>query len=326
MAEVKPSAETLVEIFRRMTLISRNDELTRKAIRTGRLVTPYYSPKGQEAIPAALSVSLREDDQLCTIYRGVHDILAKGMPLEALWAEQGGRETGACKGRGGPLHFTHAESGVMVTTGIVGSSMPIANGLAWAAQMEGSDRVVVASFGDGASNIGAFHESLNLASLWKLPVIFLCQNNRYGEHTRYEKSTSAKRIADRGVAYDMAALRIDGNDPVEVWKAGHDAVARARAGDGPTLIEAMTFRFHGHVMGDADKYMDKEEKAAAIAADPTKLFRARLLQQGVADETALSAIESEIDARIEAAIAFALNSPWPDPAGLTDYVLAKQVA
>lgn len=305
------NAATQLEIFRRMTLISQNDEVTRKVIRTGRLVTPYYSPKGQEAIPAAVSVNLRDDDQICTIYRGVHDMLAKGIPLELLWAEQAGRATGACKGKGGPMHVSHPPTGVMVTTGIVGSSMPIANGLAWSFQLDGSDRVAVAYFGDGASNIGAFHESLNLAAVWKLPVIFVCQNNRYGEHTRYEKATAAKQIADRAISYNIPGVRVDGNDPMAMYECARTAVARARKGEGPTLIEAMTFRFHGHVLGDADNYMDKAEKAAWVAKDPTQLFRARLIREGLASETQLKDIEHSIQQRIEAAVEHALASPWP---------------
>ena len=319
-------ATTQLEIYRRMALISLNDEVTRKVIRTGRLVTPYYSPKGQEAIPSAVSVNLRSDDQICTIYRGVHDMLAKGIDLKLLWAEQAGRATGACKGKGGPLHVSHPSSGVMVTTGIVGSSMPIANGLAWAFQLAGTDQVVVAYFGDGASNIGAFHEALNLAAVWQLPVVFVCQNNRYGEHTRYEKATSAVRVADRAVGYNMPGVRVDGNDPLHVYAAAREAIERARAGKGPTLIEAMTFRFYGHVMGDADNYMDKAEKAAAMAADPTKLFRAKLITAGVAKEEQLAAIEADIQRRIDAAVEFALASAWPEEIELKRDVLAQEVS
>lgn len=321
-----PDEATQLDIYKRMTLISQNDEVTRKVIRTGRLVTPYYSPKGQEAIPAAVSVSLRADDQICTIYRGVHDMLAKGIDLKVLWAEQAGRITGACKGKGGPLHVSHPPTGVMVTTGIVGSSMPIANGLAWSFQLSGSDQVVVAYFGDGASNIGAFHEALNLAAVWKLPVVFVCQNNRYGEHTRYEKATSALRIADRAIGYNIPGVRVDGNEPLEVYAAAREAIERARGGKGPTLIEAMTFRFYGHVMGDADAYMDKAEKAAAMAADPTRRFREQLVKNGVATEKQLEAIERETQARIEEAVEFALTSAWPDPIELERDVLAEQGA
>ena len=187
-----PERTTLVDIYRRMTLIKQNDERFRAVIKAGKIVAPYYSPRGQEVIPAAVSVNLTDADYICTIYRGVHDMLAKGVPVKLLWAEIAGKATGTCKGKGGPMHITHPASGVMVTTGVVGSSMPIANGLALAAQIRGEQRVTIAYFGDGASNIGAFHESLNMAAVWKLPVLFVCQNNEYGEHTRYEVTTSAQ--------------------------------------------------------------------------------------------------------------------------------------
>ena len=160
----RADAETLIEIYRRVALLHANDETVRKTIRSGKLAMVYYSYRGQEVIPAALSVSLRDDDYICTIYRGIHDMLAKGFPLKPLWAELAGKQEGACKGKGGPMHLTYPEKGVMVTTGIVGSTLPIANGLAWAAQLDRTDRVAVANFGDGASNIGAFHEALNMAS------------------------------------------------------------------------------------------------------------------------------------------------------------------
>jgi pyruvate dehydrogenase E1 component alpha subunit len=261
-------------------------------------------------IPSAVSASLN-DDYIVTIYRGIHDMLAKGMPLKDLWAEIAGRVDGTCKGKGGPMHLTYPAKGIMVTTGIVGSSMPIANGLGWASQLSGDGRVTVASFGDGASNIGAFHESLNLAAVWKLPVVFVCQNNLYGEHTTYEKATSAKRIADRAASYDIPGVRVDGNDPVAMFNVARGAIERARAGEGPTLIEAMTFRFHGHVFGDADGYMDKAQKQAAVAADPVPAFRARLIADGIASESVLADMESEIDAAIDEAVEFALASPFP---------------
>src|SRR3546814_418577 len=162
----RPSIDTMVEIYRRMALIMRNDERFRSMIKSGRLMMPYYSTRGQEAIPAAMAVNLQPEDYVCTIYRGIHDSLAKGVPMKLLWAELAGRATGTCKGKGGPMHITHPHSGVMVTTGIVGSSMPIANGLAWVAQLRGERRVTVECFGDGAANIGAFHEALNLEALW----------------------------------------------------------------------------------------------------------------------------------------------------------------
>lgn len=324
-ADTRPDAATLLEIFNRAALLKLNDERSRKVISTGRLVMPYYSYRGQEMIPAATSVGLRDDDYIVTIYRGIHDMLAKGMPLKTLWAEIAGRATGSCKGKGGPMHLTHPEKGVMVTTGIVGSSMPIANGLGWGAQLDGSDRVVVASFGDGASNIGAFHESLNMAAVWKLPVIFLCQNNLYAEHTTYAKGTSAARVADRGAAYGIPGIRVDGNDPVAMYQVAQTAIARARAGDGPTLIEAMTFRFHGHVFGDAGGYIPQAEMEAARANDPYPRFRQSLIDQGIATEEDLAAIEAAHDAALDEAVEFALNSPFPESDELYRDVYAEEV-
>ena len=318
-----PDRTTLFEIYKRVALLKANDERSRKVIMTGRLVMPYYSYRGQEVIPAAMATALTDDDYWVTIYRGIHDMLAKGMPLNDLWAEIAGRVDGTCKGKGGPMHLTYPEKGIMVTTGIVGSSMPIANGIAWGSQLKGNNRVTVATFGDGATNIGAFHESLNLASVWKLPVIFLCQNNLYSEHTTYEKATAAKRVADRAAAYNMPGVRVNGNDPVEMYAAAREAVDRARAGDGPTLIEAMTFRFYGHVFGDADAYMDKGQKQAAMNADPVPLFRARLIAEGIATEAELVAIETEIETRIDTAVEFALASAFPDLGELTRDVYAE---
>lgn len=321
-----PDEATLLEIYRRVALLKANDERSRKVIMSGRLVMPYYSYRGQEVIPAAVATALNDEDYWVTIYRGIHDMLAKGMPLNDLWAEIAGRVDGTCKGKGGPMHLTYPKKGIMVTTGIVGSSMPIANGIAWGSQLSGNRRVTVATFGDGASNIGAFHESLNLASVWKLPVIFLCQNNLYGEHTTYEKATAVDRIADRAAAYRMPGVRVNGNDPIEMFAAAREAVERARAGEGPTLIEAMTFRFHGHVFGDADAYMDKAQKQAAMAADPVPLFRAHLIANGIASEDELAKLEAEIERQIDAAVEFALASPFPEPHELTKDVYAEGVA
>jgi pyruvate dehydrogenase E1 component alpha subunit len=320
-----PSKAILVDLYRRMTLIKQNDERFRATIKAGKIVAPYYSPRGQEVIPSAVSVNLRDTDYICTIYRGIHDMLAKGVPMKQLWAEIAGKVTGTCKGKGGPMHITHPASGVMVTTGIVGSSMPIANGLALAAQIRGEDRVAVAYFGDGASNIGAFHEALNLASVWKLPVVFVCQNNRYGEHTKYEVATSAKRVSDRAAGYQMPGVTVDGNDPLAMYAAAKDAIDRARAGAGPTLLEAMTFRFHGHVFGDMDGYMGKGEKDGWIAKDPVPAFRAWLVQQGHGTEAELAALESAIEKQLDEAVEFALSSAVPDIAELRRDVFAEEL-
>jgi len=320
-----PSADTLVDIYRRMLRIERNDDAIRKTVRLGRLTMPYYSARGQEVIPSAISALLQKDDQICTIYRGIQDMVAKDMPLRPLWAEIAGRVDGTCKGKGGPMHLTHPETGVMVTTGIVGSSMPIANGLGWAAQLDGSKRVSIAYFGDGASNIGAFHESLNLASLWKLPVIFVCQNNGFAEHTRYENGTSVDFISKRAIGYGMPGYTVDGNDPWAMYAAAYEAINLAREGGGPTLLECKTFRFLGHVLGDDDKYMTKEEKAAAIAKDPLPAFRARLLAEGHATDEQLTKLQADIQAEVDDAMEFGLASAYPSVDELRRDVFATEI-
>jgi acetoin:2,6-dichlorophenolindophenol oxidoreductase subunit alpha len=322
----KPDGKALNDIYRRMLRIERNDDAIRASIRRGRITAPYYSGRGQEVIPSTISHFLNDDDQICTIYRGIHDMVAKDMPLKPLWAEIMGKVDGTCKGKGGPMHLTHPETGVMVTTGIVGSSMPIANGLGWAALLDGSKRVVVAYFGDGASNIGAFHEALNLASLWKLPVLFVCQNNGFAEHTRFEYGTAVDKISTRAVSYTMPGYTVDGNDPWDMYAHVAVAVERARAGEGPTLLECKTFRFLGHLMGDDDFYMDKEEKAAAMAKDPLPAFRAKLIELGHATEEELAALQASIEAEIAAAQEFGTNSPTPSLDELRRDVFAEEMS
>ena len=323
--EPNAKADILLAIYKKATLIRRNDERVIKEMMSGRLQTPYYSPRGQEIIPSALSLHLNDGDTICTIYRGTHDMLAKGFPLKPLWAELAGRVTGSCKGKGGTMHLTHPESGCMVTTGIVGSSMPVATGLGWAARLDGNGHVAIANFGDGAANIGAFHESLNMAALWKLPVVFVCQNNLYAEHTSFANSTLIERISDRAASYGMVGETVNGNDPEAMYSTAQAAVARARAGDGPTLIEALTFRFNGHLVGDSSPYIPKEEMAAAIEADPVPALRARLIAAGT-DEAVLLAIEEAIDAEIDDAVNAAYAADYPDVAELKRDVFAQELA
>jgi pyruvate dehydrogenase E1 component alpha subunit len=214
----------------------------------------------------------------------------------------------------------------MVTTGVVGSGLPIACGLALASQVRGEKRVTVTNFGDGASNIGAFHESLNLASVWKLPVIFLCQNNRYAEHTAFAKGTSIEFIADRAKSYSMPGIHVDGNDPVAVYNVARTAIDRARSGQGPTLIEAVTFRFNGHLIGDMGEYIPKPEYQAAVTADPYPRYRQWLLDQKHSTAAALDTIDAEVNAELEAAVKFAFDSPLTDPVEITRDIYADAVA
>lgn len=318
-----PGTAELLQVYRTAERIRQNDEQMRAAIRQSKLAIIYYSPRGQEIIPSAVCAHLEPTDYLVTIYRGIHDQIAKGVPLRQLWAEYAGKVTGTCKGKGGPMHITHPETGVMVTTGIVGSGLPIANGFGLASQLSGDKRVTVATFGDGATNIGAFHEALNMASLWKLPVIFLCQNNGYAEHTRFDECTSSENIAIRGMSYAMASVQVDGNDPVAMWQVARDAVARARSGQGPTLIEAKTFRFHGHLVGDPGDYIPKQEMEAALAADPVPLLRRALIEKHGVAEQVLFDMEAGITAEVRDALEFALSSEYPPLSENSTDILAE---
>lgn len=328
MANKQFSADpaTLLDIYKRAALLKANDERARKVILSGQIAMVYYSYRGQEIIPSVMGNLLRDDDTICTIYRGIHDMLGKGFPLKELWAELAGRVTGSCKGKGGPMHLTYPPKGIMVTTGIVGSSAPIANGLAWAAQLDKSDRVSICTFGDGASNIGAIHEAMNLASVWKLPTIFVCQNNLFAEHTTFEKMTGGQNVANRAEGYGMPGVRVDGNDPDAMYSAFAEAVARARAGEGPTLLECMTFRFFGHNFGDDDSYIPPAQKATAMEADPVPRLRARIIADRIASEEELTSFEADIEAQIDEALEFALASPWPEPDDLRFDVFEKEIA
>jgi pyruvate dehydrogenase E1 component alpha subunit len=304
--------QTLLAIYKKALRIQLVDERVRGLLMSGRMAAVYYSPRGQEIVSAAMCENLKPTDYLLTTYRGIHDQLAKGIPLNQLFAEYYGKATGTCKGKGGPMHITYPKAGIMVTTGIVGGGLPIANGLGLASQIKGDGRVTVVCFGDGAANIGAFHESLNMASLWKLPVIFLCQNNLFGECTSYEKATAVNHIAERAASYNMRGVTVDGNDAQAMYQAAHEAVARARAGEGPTLLEAVTFRFMGHFVGDAGAYIPKDVYAAAQKRDPMPRTRQQVLDSGAATEADLEALAKEINAEIDDALKFAADSPLPD--------------
>lgn len=312
-------------MFETMTRIRRCDERFRTLLASGQIVVTYYSPRGQEVIPAAFSIVLRPDDYVVTTYRGLHDHLAKGVALRDLWAEFLGRGAGPGKGKGGPMHITDPRVGLMVTSGVVGGGLPIANGFGLAARLAGTDQVTVVNFGDGATNIGAFHEALNLASVWRLPVVFVCQNNRYAEHTAYAVGTSVARVADRAAGYSMPGVTVDGNDPLEMFSAASEAVARARAGEGPTLIEAVTYRLEGHVVGDRMAYMPAEEREAALAADPVPAFRRWLVDQGHFTAAQLGEVEERVEAEIDDAVAYALACPPPPASELFEDVYAVPI-
>nr|WP_310525169.1 dehydrogenase E1 component subunit alpha/beta [Polymorphobacter sp.] len=302
--------ETAVTVYRTMARIAATDKRIQQGLAAGDLQFQYYPCGGQEAIPATIAAHLRPDDQSVITYRCIHDIVAKGTPLTEIMAEMYGRVTGTSKGKGGPMHLSDPNSGLMATTGIVGAGAPIATGLALAAQMQGSDRVTLCSFGDGAANIGAVHEALNLAGLWKLPLVFVCQNNLYAEYTDFANSTAAPDIASRAAGYGIAGEKVDGTDPHALYEAAGRAVARARSGEGPTLLECVAHRLQGHSYGSDEGHMDAGLLATARAEAPLITFRARLLRDGVT-AARLDAIDAAALAEVDAAQAFAQSSPHP---------------
>ena len=303
--------ETLQAIFQMMVRIAAADAAIQRGLSAGELQFQYYPCGGQEAIAAALSMILNKDDYMVTTYRGIHDIIAKGTPMREIMAELFGRISGTSKGKGGPMHLSDPASGLMVTTGIVGAGIPIANGLGLASILQGNDRVTAVSFGDGATSIGAFHEALNLASLWQLPVIFICQNNQYAEYTAVADYTRSRSLASRAEAYEMPGVQVDGNDPVALVGAFSDAAELARSGGGPTLIEALCHRLQGHAFGSEQTHMDQTALEDAIARAPVPTFRQRLLDEGICSEDDLAAMEKEARQEVEDAVDFARNEPPP---------------
>ena len=298
-------------LYELMTLMKAADDRLSKGIASGELMCVYWPSRGQEAIAAAFGVSLRGDDQLVTTYRGLHDLIGKGVPLIEIYGEMLGRQVGASRGKGGTMHITRPESGVMLTTGIVGAGLPVAVGLALAAKRSRLDRVTVVSFGDGATNTGSFHEAVNLAAVWDLPVVFVCQNNQYGEMTPVDHTMKIEHVADRAAGYAIPGARVDGNDPTAVAAALDVAVERARRGDGPTLLECVTFRFRGHYFGDPMAYIPKEQLEAAERADPLPRFRARLLDAGECSERELDEVEEAARVEVEEALARVMAAPPP---------------
>jgi 2-oxoisovalerate dehydrogenase E1 component len=316
------SRDQALDIFRTMTRIRACDDRIQMSLKAGHLQFQYYPCGGQEAIPATINALLRPDDYVVTTYRVVHDIIAKGSSMREVMAEMYGRVTGTSKGKGGPMHLADPKNGLMVTTGIVGAGLPISNGLALAEQLKGTDKVVVVSFGDGAANIGAFNESVNMAALWNLPVIFLCQNNLYAEYTDLAASTKTKHIADRAAGYGLPGVTVDGTDPEAIYAAAKAAIERARKGEGPTLLECVSHRLQGHAFGSAEEHMDQDKLAAARAAAPMITFRAALLSSYGVTEAELAQIEADAQAEVEDALLHAEESQNPGPGDLYTEIYA----
>jgi acetoin:2,6-dichlorophenolindophenol oxidoreductase subunit alpha len=268
---------------------------------------------GQEAVAAGFSAAMREDDYAFATYRGHNHALARGASMAGLYAELFGRATGLMGGKGGSMHITSAEHNMMGSYAIVGAHLPIALGAAWSARYRGTDQVAVCFFGDGTTNIGAFHEALNMAAVWKAPVVFVCENNQYMEYTPIGAVTAVPRpAADRASAYGLEPIVVDGNDADAVYEVAARVIARARAGEGPSLVEALTYRHGGHSRADPGKYRPDDEVKGWIARDPIPSYRLRLEQAGTPTSD-IDAIEAEAAARVAAAEAEAREAPEPSP-------------
>src|SRR3954452_7057215 len=289
------TAEELLSWYEQMLLIRRTEKDAHDLFMAGLVKGTTHLAAGQEAIAVGASAALRDDDYVFATYRGHHHAMARGATAEECLAELMSKATGLCKGKGGSMHLTKAANNMLGSYAIVGSHLPMACGAAWSAQIRGTQQVAVAFFGDGATNIGAFHEALTLAAVWKLPVIFVCENNFYMEYTPIGAVTAVEHpAADRAAAYGLPSIIVDGQDADDVYRAALKAYEKARAGGGPSLIECKTYRYSGHSRADPAKYRPEGELDHwRQQRDPVKLYRQRLLELGVGEET-LAAIESEV--------------------------------
>jgi TPP-dependent pyruvate/acetoin dehydrogenase alpha subunit len=273
---------------------------------------PHLST-GQEAVAVGVCAQLAREDLLFTSHRGHGHVLAKGSDLEATFAEILGRASGLCRGRGGSMHLVDAANGVLGATGVVGGNLALAAGAAWASQAQGKRNISVVFFGDGATGAGAFHETLNLAALWRLPVLFVCENNGYAEFTSREEHSSVTHVSSFAAPYAIATKTIDGNDLPTVYAAARAAIERLRAGEGPYLLECMTFRMAGHYVGDAQQYRSKQELAAVREKCPIERLKRHLMERGVR-QAELEAIAERARQEVLQAVERARAAPRPDPA------------
>jgi TPP-dependent pyruvate/acetoin dehydrogenase alpha subunit len=304
----------LLDYYEQMAVIRRTEKAAHDMFMAGLVKGTTHLAAGHEAVAVGASAALRADDYVFATYRGHHHAMARGASPEACLAELMSKATGLCKAKGGSMHLTKADAGMLGSYAIVGSHLPMAVGAAWSAALRGTDQVAVAFFGDGATNIGAFHEALNLAAVWRLPVVFVCENNLYMEYTPIGDVTAvANPAADRAPAYNIPAEVIDGNDVLVVRDAMARAVARARAGDGPTVLEARTYRHFGHSRTDPATYRPADEVRDWLARDPLTVTRDQLDRLGVKPDV-LSDVDDRVEKLVADAVAAARAAPPADPA------------
>ncbi len=303
----------LVEMYRKLLELRKFEEKCWDLFSQNLIPGTIHLYLGQEAVAVGVCSNLNEDDYVQSTHRGHGHCLAKGAQMDKMFAELMGKATGYCKGKGGSMHITDANVGLLGACGVVGSGIVMAPGAGLSAKLRGTNQVVVCFFGDGASNTGNFHEGINIAAAWDLPVVFVCENNLYAMGTKQTDVMKVKNIADRASAYGIPGVICDGNDAVDVYKKAYEAVTRAREGKGPTLIECKTYRHRGHSRFDQGKYRPEEEVNEWLRMDPIIRMRERLTSMGILTEEEADVIVNEVDEEIEVAAKFAIESPFPDP-------------
>jgi TPP-dependent pyruvate/acetoin dehydrogenase alpha subunit len=300
-------------MYRTMVRIRLFEERVSKEFAAGNIPGFVHVYIGEEAIATGACANLRPEDYITSTHRGHGHLIAKGGRTDRMMAELFGRQTGYCQGKGGSMHIADTEIGILGANGIVGGGINIAGGAALSAQMRGTDQVVICFLGDGASNRGTFHEGVNMAACWDLPVVYIIENNLYAEKTRITETTRVANLADRASAYGIPDVTVDGNDVIAVYEAVHEAEARARKGKGPTLVECKTYRWHGHFEGDRQTYKPKQEVEEWQKKDPIPIFRKKLVEMGTVTTPASERIDRETAEEIENAVKFARESPFPTP-------------
>jgi pyruvate dehydrogenase E1 component alpha subunit len=307
------TTEKLTEMYRKMLQIRCFEEKVFELYGQNLVPGTIHLYAGEEAVAVGVCSNLRKDDYITSTHRGHGHCIAKGAELKRTMAEILGKKTGYCKGKGGSMHIADFNVGMLGATAVVGAGLPIAVGAGLSAKLRKTDQVVACFFGEGASNQGTFHESVNMASAWKLPVIFVCENNLYAMGTRQSRIMNIENVADRAVAYGIPGVSVDGNDVSAVYEASKTAVDRARDGRGPTLIECKTYRHKGHSRVDPAKYRPKQEVEEWLIKDPIKRFKEMLMQTNTLKAIEIQKIERDVLAEIEEAVKFAVESPFPAP-------------
>ena len=312
--------DSVIWMYEKMFTIRRFEEQARREADAGKL-RGIHSSIGQEAVPTGVCAHLRDEDFVLGTHRSHHHCIAKGVDLNEMMAELFGKSTGTGNGKGGTMHIADINKGMLGANGIVGSNIPVATGVALTAKVKGTDNVSVVFFGDGASSQGALHEAMNLASIWKLPVLFVCENNRYAESTPFEYSVAGGSVSNRADGYGIPGVTVDGQAVLDVFEVAKEAVARARAGEGPTLIEAQTYRYLGHAGHDDPlTYRSEEEQEYYMNRDCIVTFKKYILDSSIADEDELAQIEKKCDAAIATSVKFADDSPYPSDEALMEDV------